>query len=140
MVFIGVVSLTGIVVNSGIVMIDAINKKRRAGMALEESIRDAAIQRFRPVLLTTVTTIAGLLPLTLNITEGGEFWVPLGISIISGLLVASLLALFVVPVLYSLLEGPRRGFAPERVRARTRAWLRPSAAAAPPAGSALDVS
>jgi CzcA family heavy metal efflux pump len=105
MVFIGVVSLTGIVVNSGIVMIDAINKKRRAGMPVEEAIREASIQRLRPVLLTAVTTVAGLLPLTLNITEGGEFWAPLGVAIISGLLASTALTLFVVPVLYSLLEG-----------------------------------
>jgi HAE1 family hydrophobic/amphiphilic exporter-1 len=109
MVFIGVVSLTGIVVNDGIVMIDAINARRREGVALSEALLSASGERLRPVLLTTVTTIAGLLPLTLNITRGGEFWVPLGVAIISGLLVASVLTLFVVPVLYSLVEGFREG-------------------------------
>jgi multidrug efflux pump subunit AcrB len=104
-VFIGVVSLTGIVVNDGIVMVDAINRIRRAGMKLEGALLAASAERLRPVLLTTVTTIAGLLPLTLNLTSGGEFWVPLGIAIISGLLVASGLTLFVVPVLYSIVEG-----------------------------------
>ncbi len=104
MVFIGVVALTGIVVNDGIVMVDAINRDRRAGMPLNDAIQHASSSRFRPVLLTTVTTIAGLLPLTLNLARGGEFWVPLGIAIISGLLLASVLTLFVVPVLYSLLE------------------------------------
>ena len=116
LVFIGIVSLTGIVVNNGIVLIDAINKRRRAGMPLGQAIRDASVQRFRAVLLTTVTTTACLLPLTLNVTEGGEFWVPLGIAIISGLLAASVLTLFVVPVLYSLLEGRPRGL--------SFAWLR----------------
>ncbi len=107
MVFIGIVSLTGIVVNDGIVMVDAINRKRRAGMILNDALRFASSERLRPVLLTTFTTIAGLLPLTLNLTSGGEFWVPLGVTIISGLLLASALTLFVVPVLYSLIESPR---------------------------------
>ena len=103
MVFIGIVSLTGIVVNDGIVLIDAMNRLRRAGMPLAEAIPKAAGSRFRPVLLTTATTIAGLLPLTLNLTSGGEFWVPLGVTIISGLLVASGLTLFLVPALYLLM-------------------------------------
>ncbi len=121
-VFIGIVSLTGIVVNDGIVLIDAINRNRRSGMALLDAIRDAAQRRFRPVLLTTVTTIAGLLPLTLNVADGGEFWVPLGITIISGLLVSSILTLFVVPVLYSLFEGPPRGRVQERVARSAAGW------------------
>ena len=118
MVFIGVVSLTGIVVNDGIVLVDAINRNRREGMPLAHAVRDAAVSRFRPVLLTTVTTIFGLLPLTLNVANGGEFWVPLGIAIISGLLVASLLTLIFIPVLYSILEEwrPRRALAGEPAR------------------------
>lgn len=110
MVFIGIVSLTGIVVNDGIVLIDAINRLRRAGMSLLDAVSEAAESRFRPVLLTTITTIAGLLPLTLGIAEGGEFWRPLGITVISGLLVASMMTLFLIPVIYTLIEGPHRGF------------------------------
>ncbi len=108
-VFIGVVALTGIVVNDGIVMVDAINRKRYAGMPLADAIVTAAQGRLRPVILTTVTTIAGLLPLTIGISDGGEFWIPLGVAIISGLLVASALTLFVVPVLYSIIEDPPHG-------------------------------
>ena len=90
------------------------------------------------VLLTTVTTIAGLLPLTLNIGRGGEFWVPLGIAIISGLLAASMLTLFVVPVLYSLFAGWPPSFSLARVRERTRGWLwRPETAPARPVPGAL---
>ncbi len=137
MVFIGVVSLTGIVVNDGIVLIDGVNRLRRSGMPLSDAVRRAAESRFRPVLLTTVTTIAGLLPLTLNITEGGEFWVPLGIAVISGMLVSSTLTLFLVPALYLLMEersrsGRRaaearaRRSSPERAEERVR-----------PTGSAL---
>lgn len=108
-VFIGIVALTGIVVNDGIVMVDAINRKRLAGMPLADAIVTAAQSRLRPVILTTVTTIAGLLPLTIGISDGGEFWIPLGVAIISGLFVASALTLFVVPVLYSIVEDPPRG-------------------------------
>jgi HAE1 family hydrophobic/amphiphilic exporter-1 len=70
--------------------------------------------------LTTVTTIFGLLPLTLNIANGSEFWVPLGIAIISGLLVASVLTLVFVPVLYSIVEGARRGWISRAVRSGPR--------------------
>ncbi|MGH0032497.1 MAG: efflux RND transporter permease subunit, partial [Myxococcota bacterium] len=107
MVFIGAVSLTGIVVNDGIVLVDAVNRVRAEGVPLAEAVPAAAESRLRPVILTTVTTIAGLLPLTLNVAGGGEFWVPLGIAVISGLLVASGLTLFVVPALYTLIERDR---------------------------------
>jgi len=107
-VFIGIVSLTGIVVNDGIVMIDGINQYRDAGMPVRRAVREASLRRLRPVLLTTITTVAGILPLTLNLTAGGEFWVPLGIAIISGLLLASFLTLFVVPVIYWQIEGRLR--------------------------------
>lgn len=109
-VFIGAVSLTGIVVNSGIVLVDAINRNRREGMPIQNAIYDGALSRLRPVLLTTLTTVAGLLPLTLNISNGGEFWAPLGLTIISGLCASTVLTLFVVPVFYSLLEGPPSGW------------------------------
>jgi HAE1 family hydrophobic/amphiphilic exporter-1 len=81
---------------------------RRAGMDLEAALLAATSERLRPVLLTTVTTIFGLLPLTLGVASGGEFWVPLGVAIISGLMVASILTLFVVPVFYSFVEGGLR--------------------------------
>jgi HAE1 family hydrophobic/amphiphilic exporter-1 len=131
MVFIGIVSLTGIVVNDGIVMIDATNRQRRAGMPLRDAVQAAAEERFRPVVLTTVTTIAGLLPLTLNVAEGSEFWVPLGVAIISGLLAASVLTLFLVPALYLTLEGPhwRRG------ARRLARGARAEHPAAPPGGA-----
>jgi predicted RND superfamily exporter protein len=74
------------------------------------------------VILTTVTTIAGLLPLTLGVSGGGEFWVPLGVTIISGLLASTALTLFVVPVLYSLLQSWRIGPALERIRSRPWLW------------------
>ena len=106
LVFIGIVSLTGVVVNSGIVLIDTINKRRRAGMSLSEAVRVGCLERLRPVLLTAATTVVGLLPLTLGVGEGGDFWQPLGTAIISGLTASTALTLFVVPVLYAI-PAPR---------------------------------
>jgi multidrug efflux pump subunit AcrB len=136
MVLIGIVSLTGIVVNSGIVLIDTINRRRRAGMPLDEAVRRGCLERLRPVLLTAVTTIMGLLPLTLGVGEGGEFWQPLGVAIISGLVASTSLTLFVVPVLYTIFHRRRSRALPERVREPGQ--TRP-AAEAPPVGVARTV-
>ena len=104
MAFVGVVALVGIVVNDGIVLIDFINQRRRRGIDLITAIFDAGPRRLRPVILTTATTIGGLLPITINLGGGGSFWAPLGTSIIFGLLFATILTLVVVPSLYSIFE------------------------------------
>ena len=100
--FIGLVSLTGIVVNDAIVVVDFINQARARGLPLQEAIMEAGINRLRPVLLTTATTICGLLPLLGNWTGGAEFWQPLTGAIVFGLAFATLLTLLVVPVAYSM--------------------------------------
>ncbi len=104
MAFVGIIALVGIVVNDGIVLIDFINQRRRRGVDLITAIFDAGPRRLRPVILTTATTIGGLLPITLNLGGGGSFWAPLGTSIIFGLLFATILTLVVVPSLYSIFE------------------------------------
>jgi CzcA family heavy metal efflux pump len=104
MAFVGVVALVGIVVNDGIVLIDFINQRRRRGVDLITATFDAGPRRLRPVMLTTATTIGGLLPITLNFGGGGTIWAPLGTSIIFGLLFATILTLVVVPALYSIFE------------------------------------
>jgi HAE1 family hydrophobic/amphiphilic exporter-1 len=104
MAFVGVIALVGIVVNDGIVLVDFINQRRRSGVDLISAILDAGPRRLRPVILTTVTTIGGLLPITLNLGGGGKLWAPLGTSIIFGLLFATILTLVVVPSLYSIFE------------------------------------
>jgi len=100
--FIGLVSLTGIVVNDAIVVVDFTNQARKRGLPLQEAIVEAGINRLRPVLLTTVTTIGGLLPLLLNISGGAEFWQPLTAAIVFGLIFATVLTLLVIPVSYSV--------------------------------------
>lgn len=100
--FIGLTSLAGIVVNNSIILVDYINKLRERGIALQDALRQAAETRLTPIVLTALTTIGGLLPLTLR---GGTLWAPLGWTIIGGLLVSTLLTLIIVPVFYQLLEN-----------------------------------
>ena len=99
--FIGLVSLTGIVVNDAIVLVDFTNQARRRGMGVKEALIESGVNRLRPVLLTTVSTIGGLLPLLLNISGGAEFWQPLTGAVIFGLAFATVLTLVVIPCCYS---------------------------------------
>lgn len=103
--FIGLTSLAGIVVNNSIILVDYINKLRERGTPLHEALQQAAETRLTPIVLTALTTIGGLLPLTLR---GGTLWAPLGWTIIGGLLVSTLLTLIIVPVFYQLLENRRK--------------------------------
>ncbi|MCL6270461.1 efflux RND transporter permease subunit [Sansalvadorimonas sp. 2012CJ34-2] len=96
---VGLTSLVGIVVNNSIILVDYANQLRHAGHDLTSSITESAKTRLLPIILTTLTTVGGLLPLTLG---GSSMWAPMGWSIIGGLLVSTLLTLFVVPVLYLL--------------------------------------
>ncbi len=102
---IGAIMLAGIVVNNGIVLVDRINQLRRAGLELGEAVVRAGSERLRPILMTTATTVLGLLPMALGIGEGAELRAPLAVTVISGLLLATLLTLIVVPVIYTLLSG-----------------------------------
>jgi len=96
--FVGLTSLVGIVVNNAIILIDYANQRRQAGVSIQQAITDAAKTRMTPILLTTATTIVGLLPLTLS---GSSMWSPMGWAIIGGLLMSTLISLILVPVLYT---------------------------------------
>ncbi|HSN55328.1 MAG TPA: efflux RND transporter permease subunit, partial [Candidatus Sulfomarinibacteraceae bacterium] len=102
---IGAVMLAGIVVNNAIVLIDAVNQRRRAGAELVEALVDAGRTRLRPILMTSATTIFGLLPMALGLGEGAELRAPLAVTVIGGLAVATVLTLVVIPVVYSLFAG-----------------------------------
>ncbi len=102
---IGVIMLAGIVVNNAIVLVDYINTLRSQGMNMREAILEAGPVRLRPILMTALTTILGLLPLALGMGEGGEVQAPMAVVVISGLACATVLTLYVVPVVYSLFEG-----------------------------------
>lgn len=100
----GIILLVGIVVKNGIVLVDYINLMRDRGHPLNDAIALAGKSRLRPVLMTAITTILGMVPMALSTSEGFEMWVPLGIVVIGGLTVSTLVTLFVVPLLYSLMS------------------------------------
>jgi HAE1 family hydrophobic/amphiphilic exporter-1 len=99
-VLIGTVMLVGIVVNNAIVLIDTINRLRRAGLAKRDAVIRAGHVRLRPILMTTLTTVLGLLPMALSWGEGAELRSPLAITVASGLLLSTLLTLVVIPAAY----------------------------------------
>jgi HAE1 family hydrophobic/amphiphilic exporter-1 len=103
-VFIGLIMLAGIVVNNAIVLVDLINQLRASGMERINAIREAARLRLRPIMMTTLTTVLGLMPMALGLGEGSEMRTPMAITVIGGLLTSTLLTLLVVPVMYSLLD------------------------------------
>ncbi|MBN1880297.1 efflux RND transporter permease subunit [bacterium] len=103
--FIGCIMLGGIVVNNAILLVDYTNLLRRQyGLPLEEAIKEAGRRRLRPIMMTTMTTISGLIPLALGLGEGGETQAPLAITVIGGLLSAGLITLVFIPIVYSLFE------------------------------------
>jgi len=102
--FMGLVILAGIVVNNGIVMIDYINQLRKRGMEKHEAIVQGAVTRFRPILITSITTILGILPMGLSSAEGSEMRGPMGVAIASGLIFSMFLTLFVIPIVYGLVD------------------------------------
>jgi len=104
-VLIGVVMLVGIVVNNAIVLIDTINRLRRAGLAKKEAVICAGHLRLRPILMTTLTTILGLMPMALAWGEGAELRSPLAITVAGGLLFSTLLTLIVIPAAYQLIPS-----------------------------------
>ena len=110
MSLIGIVILVGIVVNDSIVKVDFINQARARGKGLRAAILEAGEVRLRPIVMTTITTVLGLLPMALGIGRGADLRAPMAISVIGGLLVATALTLIVVPVVYSLVEDVRRAW------------------------------
>jgi len=122
----GIVALTGVVVNDSLVLIDFANRRRRKGVDALRAVRDAGIQRFRPILLTTLTTFGGLSPMILETSRQARFLIPMALSLGFGILFASFITLVMVPALYLLLEdakalaGRRASVREEALRARQR--------------------
>jgi len=100
----GIVALSGVVVNDSLIMIDLINRERERGLNLRRVIRDCATRRFRPIMLTTLTTFFGLVPMLLERSLQARFLVPMAISLAFGVMFATLITLFLVPSLYMILE------------------------------------
>jgi HAE1 family hydrophobic/amphiphilic exporter-1 len=110
--YIGCIMLGGIVVNNAILLVDHTNLlRRRDGLGVREAIVEAGRRRLRPILMTALTTVLGLIPLALGLGEGGEAQAPLARAVIGGLSSSTLLTLVFVPVVYSLIE---EGWRPHR--------------------------
>lgn len=103
--FLGMVMLMGIVVNNAIVLISYINILRARGLSIIEAVTESGKNRLRPVLMTTITTLVGLLPLAISKSEGSETWSPLGITMIGGLTVSTFITMLFVPTLYAVFEA-----------------------------------
>jgi HAE1 family hydrophobic/amphiphilic exporter-1 len=120
MSLIGIVILAGIVDNDAVVKIDFINQMRRQGMSVREAILAAGHARLRPILMTTITTLLGVLPMALAAGRGAELRAPLAVSIFGGLFSATAMTLIVLPVIYEIVENARE---------RVRVWRRVPVAA-----------
>jgi HAE1 family hydrophobic/amphiphilic exporter-1 len=122
--YIGLIMLAGIVVNQSIVLIDAVNQARERGLSKHDAIVEAGRLRLRPILITKLTTILGLLPMALGLGEGAEVRAPMAITVIGGVLLTTFLTLLVIPVVYSVLDRktyPQAGGAPAAVPAEAPA-------------------
>ena len=102
MSFMAMIMLIGVVVNNAIVLVDYTNIVRARGLSLLEAVKQAGRHRLRPVLMTSFSTIFGMLPLALSRGQGSEMWQPFGITAIGGLLVSTFVTLILVPVVYTI--------------------------------------
>lgn len=118
--FVGVVTLVGIVVNNGIVLVDYANMLRKRGRQLDEAIMEAGHSRLRPVLMTSLTTILGMVPMALNYGMGTELYSPFGLTVIGGLIVSTAVTLVVVPTMYAALHAKRRNPAKQHKKLGTQ--------------------
>ena len=112
---IGIVMLGGIAVNNSIILVDRINQLSQAGMELTDAIVEAGQQRIRPIIMTTLTTILAMLPMTFSFGEGASLRSPMAIAVIGGLITSTLMSLMVIPCVYYVLENIKR-----RINRRTK--------------------
>ena len=104
---IGIIMLIGLVAKNGILIVEFANQKQEAGISKEQAIREAAMQRLRPILMTSVSTILGLLPLAFAAGEGANQRIAMGITVVGGMLVSTVLTMYVVPAIYSYISTDR---------------------------------
>ena len=106
-VFIGLILLVGLVTKNAIILIDRVNQLRADGVELDEAIKQGASARLRPIVMTTLCSLFGFLPLAIASGQGAEVRSPMAITVIGGLLVSTLLTLFVIPVVYRMMDRAR---------------------------------
>jgi multidrug efflux pump subunit AcrB len=119
----GAVALSGVVVNSSLVLVHAVNQRRENGSAMLDAVREAGAVRFRPIILTSLTTFAGLTPLLLEGSVSAQFLIPMATSLAFGVIFASALSLVLVPSLYLILEDAKRLGARSRLAFRALSVL-----------------
>ncbi|MEX0747568.1 MAG: efflux RND transporter permease subunit, partial [Rhodothermales bacterium] len=102
---IGIVMLIGLVTKNGILIVEFANQRRAAGLGIIEAVKEASVARFRPILMTTLSTLLGILPIAAALGAGAESRKPMGIAVIGGLLIGTVLTLYVIPVMYTYLAG-----------------------------------
>ena len=113
---IGAIMLVGIVTKNGIVLVDYMNLLVERGTKVSDAVIAGGKSRLRPVLMTSLTTILGMVPMSLGLGEGSEIWQPMGIAVVGGLLVSTLITLFIIPSLYSMLEGRKERKAAQKAQ------------------------
>jgi multidrug efflux pump subunit AcrB len=106
----GMIAVAGVVVNDNLVLVDYINRKREAGVELSKAIREAGAARFRPIILTSLTTFAGLTPLMLERSVQAQFLIPMAVSLAFGVMFATVVSLLLVPASYYILEDIKAYF------------------------------
>jgi multidrug efflux pump subunit AcrB len=126
----GMVALTGVVVNDSLIMVDLINRERADGIPMEQAVRDSGRRRFRPILLTTLTTFLGLTPMILETSLQAKFLVPMAVSLGFGIVFATAITLILVPSLYRILEDVRGFFGLEEPSVRVSRQVPDSSAEA----------
>jgi multidrug efflux pump len=104
---IGIIMLIGLVAKNGILIVEFANQKQESGMGKMEAIEQASLQRMRPILMTSASTILGLLPLTMATGEGANGRIAMGVTVVGGMLVSTILTLYVVPAIYSYVSTDR---------------------------------
>ena len=105
---IGIIMLIGLVAKNGILIVEFANQRQQAGMSIGEAIRVASVQRLRPILMTSASTILGLVPLVVASGEGANGRIAMGVAVVGGMLVSTLLTLFIVPAMYSFISTDRK--------------------------------
>src|SRR5690606_28282974 len=118
---IGIVMLIGLVTKNGILIVEFARQRQEAGLDVVEAAREGAAARFRPILMTSMATILGVLPIALALGAGAESRVPMGLAVIGGLVVGTFLSLFVIPAMYTYFAGSRTVDDEEEAEAAPRA-------------------
>jgi multidrug efflux pump subunit AcrB len=125
----GIVALSGVVVNDSLILVDYVNRHRRHGVSLLQVVKDSGKARFRPILLTSLTTFGGLTPLLLEKSLQAQFLIPMAISLAYGVIFATFITLVLVPAQYLILEDFKKFF--EWIIGKDKAEQLPSSATAP---------